>query len=126
MFNGCQRGGVSLTHLCYHDATLRQSIICTYTPQYRYQCEEDFRFWRLCGEEVEGSRPQPGDETYALCGTAGDETFWREYFGAIIIGAVLHLVCLAMASSPSLKHLERGAAGEKGQGGKGGTKAKKD
>jgi hypothetical protein len=56
----------------------------------KYQCEEDFRFWKLCDDEAP---PKPGDDTYALCGTKGDTYFWTEYFTAIGIGVGLHILC---------------------------------
>ena len=56
----------------------------------KYQCEEDFRFWTLCDGEAE---PSLGADTYALCGTKGDEAFWYEYFSSILIGVGLNLFC---------------------------------
>jgi hypothetical protein len=77
-----------------------ESALCEETETYlfglpgavrkKYICEEDFRFWRLCEDKP---RPRPGDETYWICGTPGDESFWREYFSSIAIGLALHVLC---------------------------------
>ena len=107
-------GGLILVGLCINPANVRsysihqpyggtnaaESKLCTETETYlyglpgavrkKYQCQEDFRFWTLCKGEI---APMPGDDTYALCGTEGDAAFWKEYFGSIGIGCVLHFVC---------------------------------
>ena len=91
-------------HQPYGGRGKSESPLCEETETYlfglpgavrkKYICEEDFRFWRLC----EGKPPpEPGDETYWICGTAGDAPFWREYFGSIAIGFGLHLLCWAFA-----------------------------
>jgi len=69
----------------------------------KYMCSDHFRFWQLCKGEEAGNAPQPGDETYAICGTKGDAAFWWEYFSAIGIGVGLHLFCLAATAHAGQK-----------------------
>ena len=61
----------------------------------KYICDEDFKFWSMCDDKP---RPNPGDQTYHICGVEGDEPFWREYFGSIAIGCCLHTLCFIYAA----------------------------
>ena len=97
---------VSLSiHQPYGGSGAAESALCVETETYlfglaerkRYICEDEMRYWTLCGEE----RPEPGADVYTICGTAGSPAFYHEYFGTIAAAVALHAGCAMCAFSES-------------------------
>ena len=76
-------------HQPYHETSemcsAQETYLFGFAQRKRFMCASDFRFWELVPPA-----PEPGTDWYTIKGLPADKSWYKEYFGTLVVGVVLH------------------------------------